>query len=67
MIVFHTGDDARNRIEAMLENADGDTYRLQPGKRLGDSIDAISQWIAAFFITNQHSDRSGHCGNRSRA
>ena len=47
MIVFHTGDDARNRIEAILGEAGGDTYRLQPGKRLADSIDAISQWIAA--------------------
>lgn len=47
MIVFHTGDNARDRIEAIVGKAGGDIYRLQPGKQLTESIDAISQWISA--------------------
>ncbi len=46
MIVFHKGQDARERIEKVVMEADGDTYRLAPGTRLADGIDAISGWIA---------------------
>ena len=46
MIVLHTGNEARDRIEKIVRGTSGDVFRTPPNALLTDTIDAISEWIA---------------------
>lgn len=46
MILLHSGNEAKQRIENVVQSASGDVYRTSPGQSLLDVIDDISSWIA---------------------
>ena len=47
MILLHRGEDARARIERIIETVAGDVFRNDPSDAPGQTFDKISAWLNA--------------------
>lgn len=47
MIVLHTGEAVQERIERLLAETPGDTYRNDAAKRLPEYIDDVEKWLSS--------------------